>query len=96
MLYSLPIKTVWDVMSESQQKGDDRLSVEKIVLADYDSGKLHNVWLTVMTNEWGKPMQVPVMILRGATEGACIALTAAIRTFNSYRSTDRRVRRKRA
>ena len=47
-------------------------------LDDFERGKLHKVWFDIVTDPFGQPISIPLLIGRGIKEGPVLGLTAAV------------------
>ena len=61
-----------------QAQDSNHSVLDELNLADFENGKVHKVWLGLADNEFGNPITVPVVIIKGAEEGKVLGLTAAI------------------
>ena len=52
--------------------------VQELDLSQYASGKLHKVWLDIITDPFGLPMSIPILIGKGSEDGPVLGLTAAV------------------
>ena len=52
--------------------------LETLDLEKFERGKLHKVWLDIITDPLGSPVSVPLLIGRGRRDGPVMLLTAAV------------------
>lgn len=52
--------------------------VEKINFEELESGKIHRFWFNITTDPLGQPVQIPIMVAKGAEDGVTLGLTAAV------------------
>ncbi len=52
--------------------------INALNLDDFEKGKLHKVWFDIVTDAFGMPISLPVLIGRGREDGPVLGLTAAV------------------
>ncbi|HMQ08401.1 MAG TPA: succinylglutamate desuccinylase/aspartoacylase family protein [Saprospiraceae bacterium] len=52
--------------------------INTLNLDDFEKGKLHKVWFDIVTDAFGMPISLPVLIGRGREDGPVLGLTAAV------------------
>ena len=52
--------------------------INTLDLEDFERGKLHKVWFNIVSNPFGEPISIPIMIGRGMKPGPVLGLTAAL------------------
>ncbi len=59
-------------------KMKDIKHVSHIDLSNFERGKLHKVWFDIVTDAFGLPISLPVLIGRGSEDGPVVGFTAAV------------------
>ena len=57
---------------------EDKQHITSINLEEFSRGRLYRVWLDIITNSFGEPISIPLLIGRGSHDGPVIGITAAI------------------
>lgn len=52
--------------------------IKSLNIDDFERGKLHKVWFDIITDPFGEPISLPLLIGRGTKEGPVLGLTAAV------------------
>lgn len=52
--------------------------ISHLDLSQFEKGKLHKVWFDIVSDPFGEPISIPLMIRRGHTDGPVVGLTAAV------------------
>ena len=54
------------------------LEIEDLKVEALERGKIYRFWFNIVTDTFGQPMQVPVIVARGQKKGPVLGLTAAV------------------
>jgi predicted deacylase len=52
--------------------------IQSLDLEKFERGKLHKVWMDIISDPFGEPMAIPLLIGRGSKEGPVMGITAAV------------------
>lgn len=53
-------------------------SINELVLKNLPKGKIYRFWLDVISNSFGSPIQIPIIVAKGQYDGITLGLTAAV------------------
>jgi uncharacterized protein len=56
----------------------EKKHIKKLNLEKLEKGKLHKLWLDLITDPFGGPMSIPLLVGRGSKPGPVLGLTAAV------------------
>lgn len=56
----------------------ERRHIDNLDLESFERGKLHRVWYDIITDPFGQPISLPVLIGRGKEDGPVVGLTAVV------------------
>lgn len=57
---------------------EDKKHITELNLEDYERGKLHKVWFDLISDPFGNPVSIPLLIGRGTHPGPVLGMTAAL------------------
>jgi len=53
-------------------------SINELNLKDLPKGKIYRFWLNIISNSFGSPIQIPIIVAKGQYDGITLGLTAAV------------------